>query len=344
MIDNTYERLMVALQRGIPLTREPFVTLAEQLGLSESDVLAGLDRLFDGGLARRFGAVFDVRRLGYRSSLCAARLSESQLDDTVPHVTRMQGVTHCYLRGWPDELDPLWPGGPGRDDATPNLWFTLAASAETFDTDMAEMASRFPEGALQVLPALRRFKIDVVLDPNARKRMETFPGSLPDDDDDVPILSDDDKRVIRALQGNLARTAHPFDTAAEYLGCTPEALLKRLTTWKACGVLRRVGVILHHRKAGFKANGMCVWPCHTGEIHGAGRRLSAMPEVTHCYQRPSLPVFPYDLYAMIHAAEWADTLDLFERISKDANLTNGRILFSLREYKKISPIYFPEVA
>jgi hypothetical protein len=62
--------------------------------------------------------------------------------------------------------------------------------------------------------------------------------------------------------------------------------------------------------------------------------------VTHCYQRETGPAWPYNLFAMVHTGSWELTRRLFERISADAGLQGGRMLGSLREFKKTSMRYF----
>ena len=92
---------LVALQRGIPLSERPFAELGASLGLSEEAVLALVRRLLDSGEARRFGAVFDARRLGYRSALCAMTVPRVRMAEVAARVAAVRGVTHAYERGWP---------------------------------------------------------------------------------------------------------------------------------------------------------------------------------------------------------------------------------------------------
>ena len=48
---------------------------------------------------------------------------------------------------------------------------------------------------------------------------------------------------------------------------------------------------------------MCVWNVPMDLVDSAGEALARRSEVTHCYQRPSIPGMPGNLYAMIHAAD-----------------------------------------
>ncbi len=344
---STEDDLLVALQRGVPLRRHPFAALGGTFGLSGEEVLAALRTLFNEERARRFGAVFDVGRLGYLSALCAVDVTPDEIEACAAALKPYTGITHCYERGWPAELPVDGPGGGGGVHV-PRLWFTLARLDGLFQKELAEIETIVTPHRVLVLPAIRRFKIDVVFDPSRRNRAEVFPGRDPvgSDHEGAGLTFSDfsaqDKAIVRALQGNLPLCEAPFDAVAEGLGCNPDELLGRLSDWRTSGVLRRVGVILQHRNMGFKANGMCVWKVDPAHVRDAGRTLASFPQVTHCYQRPRDPDFDFDLYAMIHMGSWPTAMGVFELLQEQAGLKNGRVLCSLREFKKTSPKYFLE--
>ena len=332
---------LVALQRGIPLTERPFAELGEGCGLSEEAILALVRRLFDAGEARRFGAVFDARRLGYRSALCAMLLPRPELAGVAAKVAALRGVTHAYERGWPAELPPDLPGGPaGR--VWPNLWFTLAEPSETFERTLEALRAECQPHAIRDLPATRRFKIDVVFDMRTRDRDERVEPRSPAVGDQTAVYETDEeaKALVRRLEGDLPVCGRFFAPLAEASGMTEAALLERLRAWQALGVLRRVGLLLRHREIGYKANGMCCWDVPEAEVLEMGRRVASFPEVTHCYERPKMAQFPFRLYAMIHRPTWAGTQALFERISREAGLEGGQLLLSLTEFKKTSMQFF----
>ena len=106
--------------------------------------------------------------------------------------------------------------------------------------------------------------------------------------------------------------------------------------------LRRIGLVMRHRKLGFTANSMCVWKCGEDAIEAAGRKMAAHPSVTHCYQRPCYDVFPYNLYAMIHAGEPEAAKAIFAQLGESTGLSDGRMMVSLKEFKKASPVFFSE--
>jgi DNA-binding Lrp family transcriptional regulator len=290
-------------------------------------VLQALKSLFESNIARRFGAVFDSRHLGYGSTLCAVDVPESELERVAELFAPHTGVTHCYER-----------------EGNPNLWFTMTAPADRLQSELDTMAAALAPYALLNLPAIKRFKVQVVLDAGTAGDTAAHHDRPPESGAalDPPDLSPHEKALIRRMQGNLPLTLEPFVAVAQELDWDTTELLVRLRRWKEDGILRRVGVILRHRNAGFTANGMCIWRADPATIDEAGRCLARCPEVTHCYERPPVGDFHYNLFAMVHARQREITQEIFERISKDAGLTEGRVLISKREFKKTSPVFFCE--
>lgn len=321
--------MVVALQRGIPLCARPFEELSRELGCGEADLLACLARQRAVGTVRRFGAVFDTRRLGYRSALCAAAVSVEALDAAAAKLTPLAGVTHCYVR---EATSALWPG-------VPNLWFTLSYPADIFPAMVDEVAARLGPYALHVLPATRRYKVDVVFGAATRAREEDVA-----EGDDLPPVTARDRAVIGVLQGDTEARADFFAALAGRLGMKEWDLLSTLEIWRRKGRLKRIGLLLHHRNAGWSANGMCCWRV-AGDTTAAGRALAARGEVTHCYERPEAPNFPYNLFAMVHARAAAEANAQFASLSAEVNRVAGAavpavMLLSTREYKKTSMTFF----
>jgi len=333
-----------ALQAGIPLTPHPFEEIGRQYGFSGDAVLALVRKLKADGSCRRVGAIFDARRLGYRSVLCGALAPASELYRCAAIASACPGVTHCYERGWPSELPPDSPGAPG-NRIWPNLWFTLATPADAFDAEIERLQTAFGTVAIQTLPAVRRFKIDVVFDLRTRTRDEkTEPSTRRSpkpisDDGTVFSVTDTEREIIRSMQGDMGIESRFFAPIAAQAGMSETQLLDTLRNWQENGVLRRIALILRHRQVGFKANGMCAWDVAESETLPKGRELAQYPEITHCYERPRSPLFPFRLYAMIHTTSFRGTQQLFERISRETHLDNGQLLLSLHEYKKTSMVF-----
>lgn len=328
----TERAVLTALQRGIEPVDRPFRGMA----LPETDVVELLRTSMENGLVRRFGGVFDARRLGYKSVLCALDVAPDSIEEKAAVISAHPGVTHCY------ERRPLQDELP-----YPALWFTLALPQESFDDGMAHLRAHLAVGTQQLLelPALRRFKIDVVFDLRTRDRDEWIPGS-PGASPEQPLaphtLNHIERELVRLLHQLHPVSERPFDPIARQLGLSVDEVTTRLREWKKLGILRRIAAVLYHREAGFKVNGMCAWPVDEREILTAGRRVAAHPVVTHCYQRPRMDPFPFDLYAMIHTPRKEETVALYQQITTACGLSPGTILISVREFKKSSMNYFAD--
>ncbi|MBT9096228.1 AsnC family transcriptional regulator [Methylovulum psychrotolerans] len=106
-MDATDRRLMHATQAGLPLTLEPYQTLAEQLGLSKEEVMQRLAAMQADGIIRRIGAVPNHYKLGYRfNGMTVWDVPDEQIDRLGQQVGQLPFVSHCYHR--PRHL-PDWP-------------------------------------------------------------------------------------------------------------------------------------------------------------------------------------------------------------------------------------------
>ena len=149
-------------------------------------------------------------------------------------------------------------------------------------------------------------------------------------------LTEKEKAVLRELQGDLPLVKHPYAEIAERLGIDEPELLKIVRDLMARGIIRRVGAILRHRKAGVKANAMGVWSVPEAEVKRVGRLMAEDPDVTHCYQRDPVAHWPYNLYTMIHGETEETCERIAKRLSEKTGVKTYRLLFSTREFKKES--------
>ncbi len=318
------EALLLALQKGLPVDFRPFERVGEKVGLSGAEVLARVKALFESGVARRFGAVFDSRSLGYESTLCAVDIPADALEAAASRINPHPGITHCYER-----------------EGHPNLWFTMTAPAADLETEIARVQKALGPYPVFNLPALQKFKIEAVF---GRKGDEVFSSKPAANAGRCQIapLSPREQQVVRCLQQSIPVVEDPFGEVARQADMEPGELLALLERWFKIGVIRRIALVVRHHKMGFSANSMCVWPAGADVIEAAGKTMATSPHVTHCYERPSTSVFPYNLYAMIHAKSRKEAVAIFEDLGKTAGLTGGRMMWSVREFKKSSPVFFCE--
>ena len=154
------------------------------------------------------------------------------------------------------------------------------------------------------------------------------------------LLTDQEKRIVRALQGDIPVTEAPYQEIARELGISEEVLLATIGDMKARGIIRRFGATLRHQKVGFVANAMSAWVVPEGRVEEIGRLLASLPQVTHCYERPPQGDLPYNLYAMIHGKEPDDCRRIAEEIALRTGVQEYVLLFSSQEGKKESMQYF----
>ena len=142
-IDDTDRAMLNRIQSDFPITSRPYRTLAEELGLSEDEVLKRVLRLKDSGIIRRIGGNFTPDKLGFVSTLCAAKVPEDKISQFTQVVNRYPGVTHNYRR-----------------DNTFNIWFTfIAASMDEIKANLKQIADETGITDIINLPATRVFKI-----------------------------------------------------------------------------------------------------------------------------------------------------------------------------------------
>ena len=131
------------IQSDFPISTRPYADIAKELGLTEDDVLQRVRKLKAAGIIRRIGANFVPDRLGYVSTLCAAKVPPEKIEAFTAVVNRHSGVTHNYLR-----------------ENSYNIWFTfIAPSMQEIEENLAQIAAETGIEDILNLPATHVFKI-----------------------------------------------------------------------------------------------------------------------------------------------------------------------------------------
>jgi len=156
------------------------------------------------------------------------------------------------------------------------------------------------------------------------------------------VFDERDRALIRLLQEDIPICERPYNEIAARLGLAPEEVLSRVKLWTGSGVIRRFGASVRHVRMGYKANCMVVWNVEPEAAAAAGQTFAGFSEVTHCYRRPAFPGWPYTLYTMVHGADKAAIEALVSRMSAASGLSDYRMVYSVREWKKTSMKYFSE--
>ena len=147
-IDDMDRAILNLIQSDFPITPRPYLAIAQRLGFSENDVIKRLDRLKKKGIIRRIGGNFVPEKLGFVSTLCAARVPENKIQSFAKAVNRYPGVTHNYQR-----------------DNKYNVWFTfIASSMKEIEENLKNISQQTGIKEIINLPATKVFKIKAHFD------------------------------------------------------------------------------------------------------------------------------------------------------------------------------------
>ena len=147
-LDDTDRLILNRIQSNFPITSRPYLTIAQDLGLDEADVLQRVAALRQAGVIRRIGGNFVPHKLGFVSTLCAAQVPEEAIDRFAEVVNRYSGVTHNYQR-----------------DNRYNIWFTfIAPTMAEIEMHLTDIARETGIDRILNLPATHVFKIKAQFD------------------------------------------------------------------------------------------------------------------------------------------------------------------------------------
>jgi siroheme decarboxylase len=328
-LDEADKRVMNLLQSSFPLAGEPFALLASEAELPADELMSRTQRLLDERIIREITPIFDTRALGYSSMLVAAKVDPENPQRAARIINSHPGVSHNYLRT--HEF---------------NLWFTIATppDSELGVEGTLEVLQRLTGAeSIRQLPTLTLFKINMNLEmEKGTEALSAAVEAAPPRELEPQPYDELDIAVIRALQGPMAVADRPYDEAAAEVGMTTEAFLGHLRGMVDRKILRRVAAILYHRRAGFSANGMGVWAVPEGEILDTGKRMAAFRGISHCYQRPTYPDWPYSVFTMAHGRSKEECDAILDSIAETTGITERATLYSSTEFKKVRMLYFTD--
>ncbi|MCC6237653.1 MAG: Lrp/AsnC family transcriptional regulator [Dehalococcoidia bacterium] len=323
--------LLDLIQGEFPLVARPYAALGERLGLSESEVLEHLAEARAAGVVRQICGIFDTKALGYASALVAMQIAPERLKRAIAVVNAHPGVSHNYRRN--HEF---------------NVWLTIAMPpGHDLDAVIQRLHELAGAESTRPMPTLQLFKIAVTLDMTGKRALDAR--GEPEYNQarrnlaSGHAVTERDVAYIRATQIDLPDVAEPFAVVAEQLGWTVDEVLEHGREMIAKGQLRRFAGILNHRAAGFRANGMAVWNVPPERVTEFGQYVAGYRGVSHCYQRPTYPDWPYSVFSMLHHPKAAGVEETAAAIAKETGIEDYRVLYSTTEYKKIRlPYYIPE--
>jgi DNA-binding Lrp family transcriptional regulator len=109
MLDDLDKKIIALIQGDLPLTKQPFALLAQELGISEELLLERIRNLKAQGIIRRFGATLHHQKAGLKANaMIAWQVPEPKIEEIGAIMAQHKEVTHCYQRvtypDWPYNL------------------------------------------------------------------------------------------------------------------------------------------------------------------------------------------------------------------------------------------------
>lgn len=315
-------RVLDGWQRAFPLVQRPFAAVGRAVGLTEDLVLEGLGDLKRAGVLGRVGATIRPNTVGV-SMLAAMSVPADRLDAVAAIVNAEPGVNHNYER-----------------EHAINLWFVIAAADPVALQQSLQRIRVASELDILELPLERSYYIDLGFSLAGNDRRSGLPASShgpqcgPAGAADRAI-EDTDRRLLGVLERGLMLVPRPYLALGTEIGIGEAEVMARIARLLAVGIITRFGMIVRHRRLGYRANAMVVFDIDDARVDALGERFAQQPFVTLCYRRPRRGAhWPYNLFCMVHGQERTRVLDQVADLAGIGGSDVGRhaVLFSRRCY------------
>ena len=145
-LDDHDRRLINHLHGGFPLCAHPYVEVGQQLGLSEQEVMARLDRLLHDGWLTRFGPLFQIEAAGGQFILAALTAPEERFDEVNAIVNAQTEVAHNYRR-----------------EHALNMWFVVGAESPAQAQAVCDRIESLTGLTVWAFPKEREFFVELRL-------------------------------------------------------------------------------------------------------------------------------------------------------------------------------------
>lgn len=312
-------RFINRYQGGFPLEEFPFASVAAELGVSGDELISLIRDLLDQGLLSRFGPLYDACCMGGSITLAALSVPEDRYELVTEIVNALPEVAHNYRR-----------------EHRLNMWFVIATESPEMLQQALVKIEQQANLPIYNFPKLQTFYLGLWLQIDATGEIRTVPVPGPLKQGGM-IIDDLDRSIVRNTQAGMPLQTAPYSVIAESCGTDTATVIERMQRMLDCGVIRRIGAIPNHYRLGLSANGMSVWDVEDGKLLELGARLGRLDFVSHCYERPRHePLWPYNLFAMIHGRDRDEVLEKLEQIARllGKSCRQHEVLFSTRILKK----------
>lgn len=145
-LDDDDRRLINHLHGGFPLCAQPYAEVGQQLGVSEQEVMARLDRLLHDGWLTRFGPLFQIEAAGGQFILAALTAPEERFDEVNVIVNAQTEVAHNYRR-----------------EHALNMWFVVGAESPAQAQAVCDRIESLTGLTVWAFPKEREFFVELRL-------------------------------------------------------------------------------------------------------------------------------------------------------------------------------------
>jgi len=145
-MDDIDKLIINHLQGGFPVCDSPYQVVADQLDLTESDLINRIKVLLDTGLLSRFGPLFHAEQMGGALTLAAVKAPEQQFDKIAEIINSFPEVAHNYARN--HEL---------------NMWFVIATDIPERLTDVIQEIEQQTQLAVYNMPKINEYFVGLKL-------------------------------------------------------------------------------------------------------------------------------------------------------------------------------------
>lgn len=336
LLNSLQQTLLNDWQTGLPLVSQPFETIAQTVGSTQTQVLQELKQFQENGTISRVGPVFRPNCIG-ASLLAAVAVPESELESVAMQINQFDEVNHNYER-----------------EHRFNIWFVVTASnQQALDAALVRIERDIGYQIL-CLPLLKDFHIDLSFNldfdgkyKNTRKRCgadklpseQYLPNHLQDtlNAEQWQTLLTSYEPLIGQIQGGLPLVPQPYESIGERIAWSESQVVQALGNLCSQSVIKRLGVVVRHHELGYRANSMTVWDIPDERVHEVGKLLGDEPEVTLCYQRPRIEGrWPFNLFCMVHGKNHDTVRRQVEQLAAKHSLSHihHELLFSKRRFKQ----------
>ena len=106
MLTELEKKIIASIQQDMAVTDRPYLKIARDLGISETQLLDSLQDLCNRRVIRRFGVTLRHQRTGFNANAMVAwKVDEARIEKVGQKMASFIQVSHCYRRDPTDE----WP-------------------------------------------------------------------------------------------------------------------------------------------------------------------------------------------------------------------------------------------